>query len=223
MFDSLVNKIRKLLGKENYQNAYYNAYSWLDYYDNLNIFDSSLSSLANILSVPNTGSAMVSKKIFKPFDVPFETTLSEAIKLCGEPNYSIDNSVRIEGCNVIFYKKKIGNIKLTTQLHFFNDKLFLVKTDFSNTHSNSSIHGKITNLTLKKYLDSDITTPDKQVIVKDQNNNYLTIDLLSVNPFIVYVSGSQNLVSKILDIINTRKAERNQKEKLINDELFNKL
>jgi hypothetical protein len=232
MLEQLIRKMKRLVSKKwtyNSQHKYdsnYNGYSWLDYYDNINIIDNHLSSLTNLIKPKvDQSEVLLSKKTFNPFNIPFDITYAEVLKLSGIPNYSIDNTTRMPNSIVIFYKKRIGNIKLTTQLHFFEDKLFLVKTDFSNSHSSESIHVKIAKLTVKKYAEMDLTIAAGMQLIhlQDENKSRLTIDISSVNPSIIYVSGNYELREKILDFINTRKTERTSKEKLINDELFNKL
>ncbi len=232
MLEQLIRKIKKLVSKKKLYNGHYsynsnyNGYSWLDYYENINIIDNDLSSLVSLIKPKaDQGEISLSKKTFNPFNIPFDTSYAEALKIAGNPIYLIDNTTKILTCKVIFYKKKIGDIKLTTQLHFFEDSLFLVKTDFSNTHSSESIHTKIAKLTVKKYAEIDINiAPGIQFFhLQDENKSLLTIDLSSVNPSIIYVSGNQELTKKILDIIHVKKVERTSKEKLINDELFNKL
>ncbi len=226
MLQKFIRKVKRLVVRNgNYGNyGNYNGYSWLDYYENLNVIDNRLSALANLLNTSIDASDYISsKRTFKPFGLTFDTSYSSSLKICGKPNYSIDNSVRIETCKVLFYKKRIGNIKLTTQLHFFEEKLFLAKTDFSNTQSNESIHERIAKLALKKYADIDLVSTKPKVILRDENNSELTIDLLSVHPSIVYVSGNKEVSEKILMIINAKKIDRTSKEKLINDELFNRL
>jgi hypothetical protein len=224
MIRQLILSIRRTLLGAPYAINGYQGYSPADYFDTINLIDSHLSTISKLLEIPLKYEVNIRTKTeFKPYDIEFGISQKKMLRICGKPNHKIDNELRLSGCKVYFFKKRIGGIKLSTQLHFFQDSLFLAKTEFSGRSSNEGLKEKIFNLTLKKYTETEKHLYKEILSLEDSKNNTLLMDMKNVYPSITYLSGDKETIGKVISLIREKKTERVSKEKLTTDELFKKL
>jgi len=224
MIRQFVRSIRRTLLGNPYAVNGYKGYAQADYFDTINIIDSHLSIISKLLEIPLEHEIDIRTKTeFKPYDIEFGISQKKMLRICGRPNHKIDNELRLSGCKVFFYKKRIGDIKLSTQLHFFQDSLFLAKTEFSGRSSNEVLKEKIFNLTLKKYVETEKHLFEETLRLEDYKNNILLMDMKNVCPSITYLSGDKKIIGNVITLISEKRTERASKEQLITDELFKKL
>ncbi len=227
MVVGLIENIKKNLLNNGYRYGYSTGYTAQDYYQNINFLNHSSSALINLLSnsLSDNQDAMHALLEIKPYDLQFGTSLKETIKNYGRPNYSIDNSSKINDCTVVFYKKKVSTIKLVSQFHFYKKELFFARMDFSSNQSISmqSLNEKVVELVLKKYIGKTDFVNSKKLILNDNKENSIVVSLDNILPSINYITGNRPVKDTIVNHVELKRIEHSKKEKLNVDELFKTL
>jgi len=205
-FSSLLN--------QTWQGSYYQL-TRKEYYEKF-IFPSQLSDFSQFVNADNT--AFTNREIqFK--DLEFGISKAQITDLLGNPRYKTKFIVGKNLHKILFYKEKISDFKVITQLHFINDKLFFASYTFKGLSSRAS--QKISSTVYEKYLSVNPSENSKLSLI-DIDNNRLSI-VANVHLTITYLTGDP-LLLKIVDEYSSNETIKVQsKELLQNQELFSLL
>lgn len=182
------NIIYRILGK--FSNRFRPYYSYFDYYEN-QMEQFNLQNLATCFSESSINNINTSKEI-SFYTFPFLTDCKQVIKKIGRPRFHVKHP-QISELSGSFYRKKVGNSKITVLCLFFNNKLVFGSYIFD--HFNSSSFFEIEKLLRGKYV-----TTGKSVAITDSCFNRIEF-VHDVYNRINFISGDKS----ILIALNTRK------------------
>lgn len=156
----LIQKINNILNSRKYYNNYYSQI--IKKYKNV----ASYNAIFNHISSKNT-IIKTSVPICLSNEVQFGACINSVKK---EINTSYRFIKSSELCDIIFFTTKIGGYRITTELHFFKNKLIFFKYIFPSLSNKK----KIENLIKKKYLIREsVTDKINNLLITDSLNGYL--------------------------------------------------
>lgn len=125
-----------------------------------------------------------------------DITLEEIEAQLGEPIYIFDHQYRIAGHLVYYYKKKVEQLTLLTQLHFINEVFLLAVTKFSSDYVlGDADKTRLTAQIIKNYPGTSLTPEQYTLKFKDADGHVIFTED-NVFCFLHYVSNS-NRVQKL--------------------------
>jgi len=133
-----------------------------------------------------------------PLNLKFGTYYYEVIGELGKPRFEINQGI---GKNhmVLFYRKNIGDYNFISQLHFYANQLVYVKSDFDYLSHGEDCRIAILHSLFHKYSIQSDYEFSKDIIIKDADNNIISISdggKISLQ----YYAGNEEIVNSILDL-----------------------
>jgi len=123
-------------------------------------------------------------------------TIEEMEAQFGVPTYIFDHEYRIAGHLVYYYKKKVEQLTLLTQLHFINEVFLLAVTKFSSDYVlGDADKNKLAAQVIKNYPGTTLTPEQHTLKFKDADGHVIFTEE-NVFCFLHYVSNS-NRVQKL--------------------------
>jgi len=114
----------------------------------------------------------------------------------GVPTYIFDHEYRIAGHLVYYYKKKVEQLTLLTQLHFINEVFLLAVTKFSSDYVlGDADKNKLAAQVIKNYPGTTLTPEQHTLKFKDADGHVIFTEE-NVFCYLHYVSNS-NRVQKL--------------------------
>jgi hypothetical protein len=106
----------------------------------------------------------------------FGESYEKVIASLGQPRFKIENAYSDFAIKVIFYKEEINELRVISQLHFFEGKFFYANYSILNWTNKDLLNYK--GIVLKKYAhenDCPVLDQDKITGLSDERNNLLLI------------------------------------------------
>lgn len=177
-----------------------------------------LVDLDRILQMNAKDCDFKAKTSIAPLSLKFPLEQKHVKSKLGSPDYILDNSEKIEGHEMYFYKIKSWKYKMNYQFHFHKGKLFYVNVEFSNLDfSKLDDRNKILQMVMEKYVDKQVKDQIMQfpVVLNDDDNNKLIISKeLNVNMH--YFSNDISLnedLTKLLEQVVLKKMNKYNAQK----------
>ncbi len=150
-----------------------------------------------------------------PLDIDFFSNEDAVRKVKGEPRYRKRYERPGFSHDVLFYNEKIGGLNLTTQFHFYNSKLWIIKQVISYT--NEKDRSKVIDLLFEKYSLTGETNRflEKSFRVTDSLGSTFLIKI-DIRIEIIYSNFDAVLLDK-LQIIRTRLKQEAKKDERITE------
>jgi hypothetical protein len=140
-------------------------------------------------------------KTIKPFGIKFGSSVKDAKRILGKPNYELEFD-KSDLHKVVFYKKRVDSYKYILQLHFLDDELvYAMDHVYENFKLNDYHLLELTKLLLFKYTNkthNELTS--SQITLVDSKDNRITIiDSLEYN--ICYSTGNAFTLARLQHLI----------------------
>ncbi|WP_299162935.1 hypothetical protein [uncultured Tenacibaculum sp.] len=156
----LIRKINNILNSRKYYNHYYNQI--IKKYKNI---DSYTAIFNNVLQQNNSIGSKTPIRFSD--DIQFGDCISK-VKKGINTSYRFIKNVAL--CDIIFFTTKVGGYIITTELHFFKNKLIFFKYTFPSLLNKK----RIEKLIKRKYLIKEsVTNNINNLLVTDSFNSYL--------------------------------------------------
>ncbi|RPH33756.1 MAG: hypothetical protein EHM93_03720 [Bacteroidales bacterium] len=175
-----------------------------------------LSIVASVQSKQN----IVSQRLISFNKNEFKnTTKQDVYKQYGKPNYQIKTN-KVLKTELFFYRVFIGGHRVKLDLHFYNNSLFFYSYTFSYLREDEKY--QIVNLIEKKYLDEKPFDYNNFVIIDGKQSIINIIDSMdfTIN-YICCITSS--IFQRVETAISNEKLAAAKKQKMVADELFQKL
>lgn len=157
----LIQKINNILNSRKYYNNYYSQI--IKKYKNINNY----TAIFNTIVLQQNNSVKSKVPIRFSDNIQFGDSISTVKK---ELNTSYRFIKNVDLCDIIFFTTKVGGYRITTELHFFKNKLVFFKYTFPSLSNKK----KIENLIKRKYLITEnVTEKISALLIKDSHNCYL--------------------------------------------------
>lgn len=163
-------------------------YSYFDYYEN-QLEQFSLNNLISLFSKNNINNINSSEEVsFYKFQ--FLSESKDIIKKLGEPRFKSSHP-QIEGLIGLFFRKKLGDSKVTVMFLFFQNKLIFGSYIFD--HFNSTSYKKLENLLHCKYASAH----DTSTAITDSNYNRIEF-IFDVDHRINFICGNPSVQQALI-------------------------
>ncbi|MBN2746606.1 MAG: hypothetical protein JXR34_07745 [Bacteroidales bacterium] len=146
-----------------------------DYYDSINMINDypTLRGIYNELYANRLTDKITSRNII-PYDFSInQTRFQEAKKVLNKHQYEYHLKLKDKKTTSAFWKFKQGDLKIKSQIHFYDDKLILIKTDIVSHHNNVAM-AEFWDKLKTKY-DQEQTNQER-IIFRDNLNNMILME-----------------------------------------------
>ena len=204
-----LEELKKLVNYKRSNSDYYGGYYYGSrdyYYESINFAENPFE-LQNIFDLSQREHKHTSAEI-RFNNVEFGQSSKDVIKILGRPKFVSSDSLKFPGHSVLFYRYHLLGTKTIAQLHFLHDR-FVLGTYLFRSALNEDEINIIESVLLNKYLGSDETLADWQVITDDSKNAIKIED--SAQYMIHYVSGEQKIRDSIKRFIMVQRKEEQLK------------
>lgn len=174
----MIRSILKLNRKLNQGNARYSYYA-------------TLSSIPPQVEEIDKATKKLESKVFhsklfiRPFGCLLGVSRKELTREKGKPRYSIKGDWK--ELETLIYKQKLKSTESIVQLHFYENELFLVKSDFSSaTIGVKELSQLVYNSVCKKYLNAEPESSFHSILLQDKRNAKLILLTEGFSPSIYY-------------------------------------
>lgn len=156
----LIKKINNILNSRKYYNNYFSQI--IKKYKNIDNYTSIFNSVLQDNDIIESN-----VPIRFSDDIDFGACVSSVKKGINTSYRFIKNP---DLCDIIFFTTKVGGYRITTELHFFKNKIIFFKYTFPSLSNKK----KVENLIKKKYkIKEPVTDKINNLLVTDTLNNYL--------------------------------------------------
>ena len=196
----------------------YNGYDSLDreeYYGRL-VFPQHPSFFNQVFQSLNTSLTVGRAVTFR--QLSFGDRPAVAVRELGVPRHVIENQGM--SSEILFYKEKINDLRVITQLHFYRDELFCASYTFR--HENNESRLAIKRMLFEKYAGPDGVALEGHLSLTDGFGNSINI-VDSVFLHILYLWGDEKIQRAVSGYARSIHFAESLKKKKFRDELFGKL
>ncbi len=146
-----------------------------EYYDSINLINDypSLRGIYNELYANRLTDRISSRNII-PYDFSInQTRFYEAKKILNKLKYEYHLKFRDNKTVSVFWKFKQSDLRIKSQIHFYNEKLMLIKTEVISQHNSEEIANFWSNLKTK-YGQEKVN--QERIIFRDGLNNMVLME-----------------------------------------------
>ncbi len=140
-------------------------------------------------------------KVIKPFGISFGSSMKNAVRILGKPNYKLEFD-KNDLHKVLFYKKRVDSYKYLLQLHFLDDEMVYAMDHVYETFPLNKYHLlEMTKLLLFKYTNKthNELTSSEITLVDSKDNRITILDSLEYN--ICYSTGNAFTLTRLQQLI----------------------